>query len=82
MDLDHAGNDKLLNRLLLSLWCWLMLARMFCVYNVGLKVDMAREILTVIKTSNDENVFLYKRHSHVLFFCNRFALSWPCDSLP
>jgi len=31
IDLDHAGNDKLLNQLLLSLGCWLMLERMFCV---------------------------------------------------
>ena len=41
IDLDHAGNDKLLNQLLLSLGCWLMLARRFCVYNAGLKVDVA-----------------------------------------
>jgi len=34
--LDYAGNDKLL---LLSLVCWLMLARRLCVYNAGLKVD-------------------------------------------
>jgi len=33
-----------------------MLARRFCVYNAGLKVDVAREILTVIMTSNYENV--------------------------
>jgi len=49
-------NDKLLNRLLLSLGCLLMLARRLCVYNPGLKVDAAQEILTVIMTSNDENV--------------------------
>jgi len=36
--------------LLLSLGCWLMLARRFCVYNAGLKVDVAREILTAIMT--------------------------------
>jgi len=41
IDLDHAGNDKLLNQLLLSLGCWLMLARRFCVYNADLKVDAA-----------------------------------------
>jgi len=41
IDLDHAGNDKLLNRLLLSLGCWLILARRFCVFNAGLKVDAA-----------------------------------------
>jgi len=41
IDLDHAGNDKLLNQLLLSLGCWLMLARRFCVCNAGLKVDVA-----------------------------------------
>jgi len=63
--LDHAGNDKLLNRLLLSLGCWLMLARRFCVCNAGLKVDAAREILTVIMTSNDENVRSCKRHTVV-----------------
>jgi len=56
IDLDHAGNDKKLNRLLLSLGCWLMLARMFCVYNVGLKVDTAREILTVIMTKTSARV--------------------------
>jgi len=39
INLDHAGNDKLLNQLFLSLGCWLMLARRFCVYNAGLKVD-------------------------------------------
>jgi len=65
IDLDHAGNDKLLNQLLLSLGCWLMLARRFCVYNAGLKVDVAREILTVIMMSNDENIHLYKRHTVV-----------------
>jgi len=63
IDLDHAGNDKLLNRLLLSLECWLMLARRFCVYNAGLKVDAAQEILTVIMTSNDKNVHSCKRHT-------------------
>jgi len=42
-----------------------MLARRFCVYNVGLKVDMAREILTVIMMSNDENVRSCKRHTVV-----------------
>jgi len=41
--LEHAGNDKLFNWLFLS-WCWLMLARRFCVHNTGLKVDAAREI--------------------------------------
>jgi len=65
IDLDHAGNDKLLNQLLLSLGCWLMLARRFCVYNAGLKVDAAREILTVIMMSNNENVRLCKRHTVV-----------------
>ena len=34
--------------LLLSLVCWLMLARRLCVYNAGLKVDASRGILTVI----------------------------------
>jgi len=35
-----------------------VLVRRFCVYNVGL-----REILTVIMTSNDENVHSCKRHT-------------------
>jgi len=66
IDLDHAGNDKLLNQLLLSLGCWLMLG----VYNVGLIVDAAREILTVIMKSNDENVLSCKRHTVVCHvFC-------------
>jgi len=56
IDLEHAGNDKLLNQLLLSLGCWLMLARRFSVYSAGIKVDVAQEILTVIMTSKDENV--------------------------
>jgi len=42
-----------------------MLARKFCVYNVGLKVEAAREILTVIMTSNEENVRSCKRHTVV-----------------
>jgi len=62
---DHAWNDKLLNQLLLSLGCWLMLARNFCVFNAGLKVDAAREIFTVIITSNDKNVHSCKRHTVV-----------------
>jgi len=70
IDLDQAGNDKLLNQLPLSLGCWLMLARRFCVFNVGLKVDAAREILTVIMTSNDENICLCKRHTVV---CHTFC---------
>jgi len=65
-----AGNDKLLYRLLLSLGCWLMLARRFCVFNAGLKVDAAREISTVIMTSNNENVRLCKRHTVV---CRAFC---------
>jgi len=65
INLDHAGNDKLLNQLLLFLGCRIMLARKFCVYNAGLKVDAAQEILTVIMTSNDENVRLCKRHKVV-----------------
>jgi len=65
INLDHPGNDKLLNQLLLSLGCWLMLARRFCVYNVGLKVDASREILTLIMTSNDKNVRSCKRYTVV-----------------
>jgi len=40
-----------------------MLAKRFCVYNAGLKVDPAREILTVIMKSNDENIRSCKRHT-------------------
>jgi len=70
IDLYHAGNDKLLNQLLLSLGYWLMLARRYCIYNAGLKVDMAQEILTVIMKSNDENVRSCKRHTVVCHvFC-------------
>jgi len=69
IDLDHAGNNKLLNQLLLSLRCWLMLAR-FCVYNADLKVDAAWEILTVIMPSNDENICSCKRHTVV---CRTFC---------
>jgi len=62
IDLDHAGND---NYFLLSLGYWLMLARRFRVFNAGLKVDVAREILTVIMTSNDKNIRSSKRHTVV-----------------
>jgi len=54
-----------------------MLARRSCVYNAGLKFDVAREILTVIMMSNDENVCLCKTHSSlslVLFLA--IALAW------
>jgi len=60
--LDNAGNDKLLHWLLLSLGCWLMLERRFCVYNAGVKVDASREILTVIMMSYYKNVRMCKRH--------------------
>jgi len=47
-----------------------MFARRFCVCNAGLKVDAVREILTVIMTSNDENVCSCKRHTVVsCVFC-------------
>jgi len=62
-----------------------MLARRFCVFNAGLKVDAAREISTMIMTLNDENVLSCKRHTVVVArfgFGDRFALSWPRDSLP
>jgi len=49
-----------------------MLARRFCIFNAGLKVDVAREILTMIMTSNDENVPSCKRHTVV---CRAFC-SW------
>jgi len=71
IDLDHAGNDKLLNQLFLSLGCQLMLARRFSAYNASLKVDAALEILTVIMTSNDKNFRSCKRHTvvrHVFCF--------------
>jgi len=42
-----------------------MFARRFCVFNAGLKVVADREILTVIMTSNDENVHSCKRHTVV-----------------
>jgi len=42
-----------------------MLARRFCVFDAGLKVDAAREILTVIMMSNDKNVRSCKRHTVV-----------------
>ena len=54
--LGNVRNDKLLHCLLLSLACWLMLARKLCVYNVGLKVDAAQEILIVVMMSYYENV--------------------------
>jgi len=60
-----------------------MLARRFCVYNEGLKVDTAREILTVIMRLNDENIHSCKRHTivrRVFCFCH-FAFSWSHDSL-
>jgi len=68
----------LLDQLLSSLGYWFILARRFCIYNAGLKVDAAQEILTVIMTSNDENVRSCKRHAVVrcaFCFCDRFALS-------
>jgi len=52
---------------------WLMLARRFCVYDVGLKVDAARKILTVIMMSNDENIRSCKRQTVV---CHTFCF-WP-----
>jgi len=63
--LDHAGSDKLLHWLLLSLGCWLMLAIRFCVYNSGLRVDTSWEMLTVVMTSHYENVCSCKRHTVV-----------------
>jgi len=75
IDFDHAGNDKLLNWLLWFLGWWLMLARRFCVFNAGLKVDTAREISTMIMTSNDENVRSCKRHTVVRrVFCFWWSL--------
>ena len=74
--LDDDRNDKLLHWLLLSLVCWLMLERRLCVYNVGLKVDANREILTVIMMSCYKKVHSCKRHTIVRrAFCFwRFAL--------
>jgi len=82
IDLAYSEGRKLL----LSLGCWLILARRFCVYNAGVKVNAALEILTVIMMSNDENVRSCKRDTVVrsafCFFGDHFALSWPRDSLP
>ena len=74
--LDDAGNDKLLHWLLLSLAYWLMLERILCVYDAGLKVDVSREILTVIMTSYYEIARSCKRHTvvHRVFCCWWFAL--------
>jgi len=44
-----------------------MFARRFCIFNAGLKVDADREMLTVIMTSNDENVHSCSSLSRVLF---------------
>jgi len=47
-----------------------MLARRFCVFNAGLKVDAAREISTMIMKLNDENVRSCKKHTVVCHvFC-------------
>jgi len=77
--LDDAGN-KLLHWLLLSLACWLMLARRLCAYNADLKVDTSEEILTVVMTSYYENIRSCKRHTVVrCVFCFwRFALLFLC----
>jgi len=40
------------------------------VFNVGLKVDAAQEILTVIMTSNDKTICSCKRHTVV---CRAFC---------
>jgi len=52
---------------------------------MGLKVDAAQEILTMIMKSNDKNVCSCERHTvvhHAFCFGDRFALSWPRDPLP
>jgi len=46
-----------------------MLKRRLCVYNVGLKVDMSGEILTVIMMSYYENVRSCKKHTVVRRAC-------------
>jgi len=51
-----------------------MLAKRFCVFNAGLKVDAAREISTMIMTSNGENVRSCKRHTVV---CLVLAIALP-----
>ena len=73
---DNAGKGKLLHWLLLSVVCWLMLARRLCVYNAGLKVDARWEISTVVMMSYYENVCSCKRHTVVrrVFCFWRFAL--------
>jgi len=42
-----------------------MLARKFCVFNAGLRVDVTGEISTMIMMSNDENIRSCKRHTVV-----------------
>jgi len=44
---------------------WLMLARKLCVYSAGLKVDVTREIWTVVMTSYYKNACSCKRHTVV-----------------
>jgi len=57
-EIHLPGNNKLLHWLLLSLACWLMLARRLCGYNAGLKVDASQEILTVVMMSYYKNRLL------------------------
>jgi len=78
---DDAGNNKLLYWLLLSLVCWLMLARRLCVYNAGMQVKrywlwLWCHITKMFNRAKDSSSLC------ALFLVIRFALSWPCDSLP
>jgi len=42
-----------------------MLARKFCVYNAGLEVDVAQDILTVIMTK----MFAHVKDQHTVVYC-------------
>ena len=56
--------------------CWEWLLSLACLYNVGLKVDMARQISTAVMMSYYENIPSCKRHTVVrrMFCFWRFAL--------
>jgi len=84
-EIHLLGQWKLLHWLLVSLACWLRLARRLCIYNVSLKVDTAREISIVVMTSYYKNVCSCESHSSlscILFLAICLALSWSHDSLP
>jgi len=70
--IHRFGLCELLNQLLLSLGCWLMLARRFCVYNAGLKLKwLERYWLWLWHQMTKINVRSCKRHTvvpHVFCF--------------